>query len=191
LDDGRLTDGQGRTVDFANTVVVLTSNLGHEFMTGASPAPSGHSINDLVMASVRAHFRPEFLNRLDDIIIFSALGLEDLRMIISLQVQEINKRLEDRDIKLSVTDRAADVLIREAYDPMYGARPLRRHLDKKLVTQVSRMLLDVSNSQLTNRSQVLVEALDEAIPSEALSYTDLENLRFIVLPGISSAMEVE
>lgn len=191
LDDGRLTDGQGRTVDFANTVVILTSNLGHEFLTGASPAPAGRSINDLVMASVRAHFRPEFLNRLDDIIIFSALGLEDLRMIISLQVLEINKRLEDRDIKLSVTDHAADVLIREAYDPMYGARPLRRHLDKKLVTQLSRMLLDVSNSQLTNRSQVLVEALDESIPSEALSYSNLENLRFVVLPGASSAMEVE
>ncbi len=183
LDDGRLTDGQGRTVDFSNTVVILTSNLGHEFMTGASPAAAGRSVNDMVMASVRAHFRPEFLNRLDDIVIFSALSLEDLRAIIRLQVEEINKRLEDREIRIVVSEAAGDVLIREAYDPMYGARPLRRHLDKKLVTQVSRMLLDVQHSMLSNRSQVWVRAMDEAVPTNALSTCIVDNLRFTVLPA--------
>jgi len=187
LDDGRLTDGQGRTVDFSNTVVILTSNLGHEFMTGVSPA-NGRSVNDLVMAAVRQHFRPEFLNRLDDIIIFSPLGLEDLRAIISLQVAEINRRLDDKEIRLIVSDGASDILIREAYDPLYGARPLRRHLDKKLVTQMSRMMLDQAHTMLTGRCNVLVQASNEPVPSDALSLSDLDNLRFVVQSNTS--MEV-
>lgn len=145
----------------------------------------------MVMATVRAHFRPEFLNRLDDVIIFHPLGLEDLRRIIALQVAEINRRLEDRELRLVVSDAASDALIREAYDPMYGARPLRRHLDRKLVTQLGRMILDASHSLLGQRAQVLVQTIEEPIPADAFSYSDLENLRFIVLPPPTAPMETD
>jgi ATP-dependent Clp protease ATP-binding subunit ClpB len=192
MDDGRLTDGQGRTVDFSNVVLILTSNLGHQFMTGASPV-AGANVRDLVMTAVRQHFRPEFINRLDDIIMFSALGLEDLRSIVFLQVDEIAKRLEERDIRLTLSELAADVLIREAYDPMYGARPLKRHLEKKVVTQLSMMILDAAHSMLTSRCELRIQAIDEPVPAEAISFSDKDNLRYIVLPssGSTAPMETE
>ena len=124
LDDGRLTDGQGRTVDFRNTILVLTSNLGSQFLVDQSLDESAK--REAVMAAVRASFKPEFLNRLDDVVIFDALSLDELGSIVDLQVDRLARRLADRRLTLEVTDAAREWLALEGYDPAYGARPLRR-----------------------------------------------------------------
>jgi ATP-dependent Clp protease ATP-binding subunit ClpB len=158
LDDGRLTDGQGRTVDFTNTVIILTSNLGAEYLLqldqdGKLPAGA----RDKVMKEVRRHFRPEFLNRLDEIIIFNPLGQEQLRQIVKLQVAQLATRLEGRNTKLQITDHAADVVLKNAWDPIYGARPIRRYLEKHLVTHLSRLII---SGELQPHSMVTVDAKD-------------------------------
>lgn len=140
LDDGRLTDSTGKTVDFTNTLIILTSNLGADFLLQA--AAKGHAadqaVRDQVMGAVRRQFRPEFLNRLDDIIFFQPLGLPQLRAIIDMNVRLIVARLADRDISLDLDVGAVDFILQQAYDPLYGARPLRRYLEKHLVTMLSR-----------------------------------------------------
>ena len=130
LDDGRLTDGQGRTVDFRNTVVIMTSNVG-----------SGGS-KDEVMEAVRIHFRPEFINRIDEIVVFHSLGREHLRAIIDIQLARLARRLEDRKIALELTDSARDLLIAEGYDPTYGARPLKRTIQRKLLDPLALKVLE-------------------------------------------------
>jgi ATP-dependent Clp protease ATP-binding subunit ClpB len=130
LDDGRLTDGQGRTVDFRNTVVVMTSNVG-----------SGGSEDD-VMEAVRLHFRPEFINRIDEIVVFHSLDREHLRSIIDIQLSRLARRLEDRKIRLELTDAARDLLIEEGYDPAYGARPLKRTIQRKLLDPLALKVLE-------------------------------------------------
>jgi ATP-dependent Clp protease ATP-binding subunit ClpB len=130
LDDGRLTDGQGRTVDFRNTVVIMTSNVG-----------SGGARED-VMEAVRLHFRPEFINRIDEIVVFHSLGREHLRSIIDIQLARLARRLEDRKIRLDLTDRARDLLIEEGYDPAYGARPLKRTIQRKLLDPLALKVLE-------------------------------------------------
>eukprot|EP00698_Gefionella_okellyi_P002925 TRINITY_DN12771_c0_g1_i1.p1 TRINITY_DN12771_c0_g1~~TRINITY_DN12771_c0_g1_i1.p1 ORF type:complete len:872 (+),score=235.69 TRINITY_DN12771_c0_g1_i1:62-2677(+) len=136
LDDARLTDGQGRTVDFSNTVVILTSNLGSEFLLKGGP-----SAEDMVMQTVRKHFRPEFLNRLDDMIIFKPLAQTQLHEIVGIQLHNVSGRLHERDIRLELTAAAKDFVTGAAYDPLYGARPLRRYLEKTIVSHISRMLI--------------------------------------------------
>ncbi len=130
LDDGRLTDGQGRTVDFRNTVVIMTSNVG----SGAS--------KDEVMEAVRLHFRPEFINRIDEIVVFHRLDREHLRSIIDIQLARLARRLEDRKIRLDLTDAARDLLIAEGYDPAYGARPLKRTIQRKLLDPLALKVLE-------------------------------------------------
>ncbi|MFC7407223.1 ATP-dependent chaperone ClpB [Georgenia alba] len=139
LDDGRLTDGQGRTVDFRSTILVLTSNLGSQFLvdTGMPDAEK----KDAVMQAVRAHFKPEFLNRLDDVVVFDALSVAELGAIVDLQVDRLAHRLADRRIRLEVTDAAREWLALEGYDPAYGARPLRRLVQREIGDQLARMLL--------------------------------------------------
>ena len=134
LDDGRLTDGKGRTVDFKNTVVIMTSNVGSHLI--AERARSGETTLDEgvrreVMDALRAHFRPEFLNRVDEIIVFHALSREQMRTIIDIQLRGLMKRLEDRKIHVELTDRAKDLVIEEGYDPTYGARPLKRTIQRR------------------------------------------------------------
>jgi ATP-dependent Clp protease ATP-binding subunit ClpB len=147
LDDGRLTDGQGRTVDFSNTVIILTSNIGAEHLVKAlsGAGKEDRKIDDgtrsLVMNAVRKHFRPEFLNRLDDIVIFHPLGLSHLAHIVHLQLSNLTKRLAERDINLELSNAAVNFVLEQAYDPTYGARPLRRYLEKEVGTQISRMLI--------------------------------------------------
>ena len=147
LDDGRLTDGQGRTVDFRNVILVLTSNLGSQFLT--DPLTSPEEKRNGVMSVVQASFKPEFLNRLDDIIIFEALSKEELGEIVEIQLARIAQRLTDRRLSLEVTDAARSWLADEGYDPAYGARPLRRLVQREIGDRLARMLLagDVLDGQ--------------------------------------------
>jgi ATP-dependent Clp protease ATP-binding subunit ClpB len=140
LDDGRLTDGQGRTVDFRNTILILTSNLGSQFI--ADPALDDAAKREAVMSVVRATFKPEFLNRLDDVIIFDALSMEELTQIVDLQVDRLTQRLADRRLTLEVTDAAKEWLASSGFDPTYGARPLRRLVQSAIGDQLARALLE-------------------------------------------------
>ncbi|HEY0112547.1 MAG TPA: ATP-dependent chaperone ClpB [Allosphingosinicella sp.] len=132
LDDGRLTDGQGRTVDFTNTIIILTSNLGSQFLTGLGDGQKVEDVEPQVMEIVRSHFRPEFLNRLDEVILFHRLYEEHMGPIVDIQVARVGKLLADRKIRLELTDGARAWLGRVGYDPVYGARPLKRAVQKYL-----------------------------------------------------------
>ncbi len=141
LDDGRLTDSQGRTVDFTNTIIVLTSNLGSQFLTSLGEDQPVSSVEPQVMEIVRSHFRPEFLNRLDEIILFHRLGVAHMAPIVDIQVARIGKLLADRKIVLDLTDAARAWLGRVGYDPVYGARPLKRAVQRYLQDPLADMLL--------------------------------------------------
>ena len=141
LDDGRLTDGQGRTVDFTNTLIVLTSNLGSQFIAAMRDDQKVVDVEEPVMEMVRAHFRPEFLNRLDEIILFNRLGMEHMARIVDLQVDRVQAMLADRKITLDLTDGARRWLGRVGYDPVYGARPLRRTVQKHLQDPLAELIL--------------------------------------------------
>jgi ATP-dependent Clp protease ATP-binding subunit ClpB len=130
LDDGRLTDGQGRTVDFKNTVIIMTSNLGSQWLLSADEAPE--AIEDKVMAAVRDHFKPEFLNRVDEVITFHRLGMEHLVHIVDIQLDGLRRRLSERNIELSLDDAAKRYLVEHGYDPAYGARPLKRLIQREI-----------------------------------------------------------
>jgi len=141
LDDGRLTDGQGRTVDFTNTLIVLTSNLGSQFIAALRDDQKVVDVEEPVMEMVRGHFRPEFLNRLDEIILFNRLGMEHMARIVDLQVDRVQAMLADRKITLDLTDGARRWLGRVGYDPVYGARPLRRTVQKHLQDPLAELIL--------------------------------------------------
>ena len=145
LDDGRLTDGKGRTVDFKNTVVIMTSNLGSHLITDRSMGEGGtidegtrRQVND----ALREHFRPEFLNRIDEIIFFHALGREHLKQIVDIQLRALVKRLEERKIHVQLTDNAKDFLVQEGYDPTYGARPLKRTIQRQILDPLALHVLE-------------------------------------------------
>jgi len=156
LDDGRLTDGQGRTVDFRNTILILTSNLGSHFI--ADPTLSDTETTEQVMAVVRATFKPEFLNRLDDVIVFDALTMEELTRIVDLQVSRLGARLSGRRLTLSVTPAAREWLAVTGFDPVYGARPLRRLIQSSIGDKLARELIA---GEVTDGDTVVVD-LDEA-----------------------------
>ena len=161
LDDGRLTDGQGRTVDFRNTILILTSNLGSQFLV--DPALSEESKKDLVMQTVRASFKPEFLNRLDDIVLFDPLGTDELGLIVRQQVASLQKRLADRRLTLHVTEDAQEWLVLTGYSPTYGARPLRRLVQASIGDQLAREILA---GNVPDGSTVTVDVdQDEADPT--------------------------
>ena len=141
LDDGRLTDGQGRTVDFKNTLIILTSNLGSQYLSNLTEGETVESVEPQVMEIVRAHFRPEFLNRLDEIILFHRLGQSHMGPIVDIQVARVAKLLADRKISLHLTDAAREWLGRVGYDPVYGARPLRRAVQRHLQDPLAEAIL--------------------------------------------------
>jgi ATP-dependent Clp protease ATP-binding subunit ClpB len=141
LDDGRLTDGQGRTVDFTNTIIILTSNLGSQYLTGLSEGQTVADVEPQVMEVVRGHFRPEFLNRLDEIILFHRLGQAHMGPIVDIQVERVQQLLADRKIRLELTDAARAWLGRVGYDPVYGARPLKRAVQRYLQDPLADALL--------------------------------------------------
>lgn len=162
LDDGRLTDGSGRVVDFSNTVIIMTSNLGAQHLL-ENIGPDGKFRNeqqakDLVLGEVKKFFRPEFLNRLDDMVVFTPLTHKDLGHIIKLQLHQLASRLQDRNILVELNPAAVEVVLAEAYDPIYGARPLKRWLERHVVTELSKYII---SGQLTNNTKVLIDCKPE------------------------------
>jgi ATP-dependent Clp protease ATP-binding subunit ClpB len=141
LDDGRLTDGQGRTVDFRNTLIVMTSNLGSEYLVAQSDGEDTDKVRDLVMAEVRGHFRPEFLNRVDEIILFHRLKREHMGRIVDIQMERLAKLLDDRKIVLTLDAKAREWLADKGYDPAYGARPLKRVIQKSVQDPLAELIL--------------------------------------------------
>ena len=141
LDDGRLTDGQGRTVDFRNTVIVMTSNLGSQMIQEMAGAENYEAMKAAVMEVVGSHFRPEFINRIDDVVVFHPLGREQIRTIAGLQIKILRQRLQDRDIDLVLTDAALDLLGEAGFDPVYGARPLKRAIQSQLENPLAQEIL--------------------------------------------------
>jgi ATP-dependent Clp protease ATP-binding subunit ClpB len=158
LDDGRLTDSQGRVVDFKNTIIIMTSNIGSRFLIENASELVGEIADDTrekVMAELRAHFRPEFLNRVDEIVLFKPLTMKEITRIVELLVDLLRKRLAERHIELELTDSARELLGRRGYDPTYGARPLKRLIQRELETKLSRALL---KGEVTDHSKVEVTA---------------------------------
>ncbi|HJY59390.1 MAG TPA: AAA family ATPase, partial [Streptosporangiaceae bacterium] len=143
LDDGRLTDAQGRTVDFRNTVIIMTSNIGSEWLTADTTADGEikPDTRERVMAEMRAHFRPEFLNRLDDIVLFKPLTQPEIERIVDLMLGDLRARLSDRQMTLEVSDKARRFIAQQGFDPVYGARPLRRFISRQVETRIGRALL--------------------------------------------------
>lgn len=165
LDDGRLTDGQGRTVDFTNTVIIMTSNLGAEYLlSGLMGKCTMEKAREMVMQEVRKQFKPELLNRLDEIVVFDPLSHEQLRQVCRHQLKDVASRLAERGIALGVTEAALDVILAQSYDPVYGARPIRRWLEKKVVTELSKMLV---KEEIDENSTVYIDA---GVGGKDLSY---------------------
>ena len=157
LDDGRLTDGQGRTVDFRNTIIILTSNLGSRHLVELKDGAPVESVREDVMQEVRGAFRPEFLNRLDEIILFHRLGRAQMGAIVDIQIKHLEKLLKDREITLSLDEAARNWLADKGYDPVYGARPLKRVIQKQVADRLSTMILDGS---VTDGSHVTITGHD-------------------------------
>ena len=180
LDDGRLTDGQGRTVDFTNTVIIMTSNLGSEFLLSGKDLSEGEipaQVQSQVMAAVKKFFAPEFINRLDDIVIFRPLTKDNLRAIVQLQLDALALRLQDRNIALRLTEKGLEAVLLASYQPAYGARPLRRFLEKQVGTALSRLLVQ---DALSNDSVVTIDADDNGqlkFAVTALSAAELFSLQ--------------
>ena len=165
LDDGRITDSQGRTVDFKNTIIILTSNLGSPYLLdGINPDGSiSQGAQDAVMAELRRSFRPEYLNRLDEIILFKPLTKENLTDIVDLLIGSLRRRLADKNLDLVLTDEAKQLIIDRGYDPLYGARPLRRVLQSSVETLVARTIL---RGDLSPGSTITVDVRDGELVAE-------------------------
>ena len=144
LDDGRITDSQGRTVDFKNTILIMTSNIGAENLLNGilDDGSLDETAVRLVEAKLRDHFRPEFLNRLDEIIMFKPLSKDNISGIVDLIAADLNKRLKDREISVSLTKEAKEFVVKNAYDPAFGARPLKRYIQKNIETMSARLMLE-------------------------------------------------
>ncbi|MGE0447576.1 MAG: AAA family ATPase, partial [Vicinamibacterales bacterium] len=162
LDDGRLTDSKGRTVDFKNVVVIMTSNLGSQFIAEHS-GELGEGVRRQVTEALRQHFRPEFLNRIDEVIFFHALGLEHMKSIIDIQVRGLLRRLEERKIHVELTDAAKDSLVTEGYDPMYGARPLKRTIQRRVLDPLAIRVLE---GDFHEGDRILVDVGDDGLRFE-------------------------
>lgn len=158
LDDGRLTDGKGKIVDFKNTIVIMTSNIGSDIIL-EDPSLS-ESTKEAVLDEMKHRFKPEFLNRIDDIIVFKSLGKDSVKNIVSLILEDINKKLKEQFIKIKFTDSALDFIVEEAYDPAYGARPLRRFIQKDIETNLSKMILA---NQVPENSTVTIDSNGEKL----------------------------
>ncbi len=160
LDDGRITDSTGKTVDFKNTIIIMTSNIGSQYLLeGIDQAGNiTGEAEHLAMGDLRAHFRPEFLNRLDEIILFKPLTKDNIGNIVSLMMEDTNKRLTDREIKVDLTDRAQSFIVEHGYDPVYGARPLKRYLQKYVETLAARIIL---NDQVRAGDTIVIDTSED------------------------------
>ncbi|MEI8282358.1 MAG: AAA family ATPase, partial [Armatimonadota bacterium] len=141
LDDGRLTDGQGRTVDFKNTVIIMTSNLGSHYYGDPVSDTDFEETKQRVLEEVKMHFRPEFINRLDELIVFRSLGINQIKGIVGIQLEDLRKRLAGKRIELEITDEAMSNLASKGFDPVYGARPLKRAIQNELISPLSQLVL--------------------------------------------------
>jgi ATP-dependent Clp protease ATP-binding subunit ClpB len=155
LDDGRLTDGQGRTVDFRNTIIIMTSNLGSEYLVNLKDGEPVESVKGKVLDTVKQAFRPEFLNRIDDIIVFHRLDRSHMGAIVEIQLKRLEKLLRERDITLNLTPKAREWLALEGYDPAYGARPLKRVIQREVQDKLAEEIL---NGRITDGTTVRVDA---------------------------------
>jgi len=171
LDDGRLTDGHGRTVDFKNTVLIMTSNLGSQWLVGAT-AGQEDIVRERVMEELRARFRPEFLNRIDETIIFHQLGMDEIRKIVDLQFSSLRRRLQERQIDVVLTDGARDIIVHEGYDPAYGARPLKRAIQRLVLDPLAVKVLE---GTFREGDTITVSGADGALTFEASPRTDAAN----------------
>ncbi len=172
LDDGRVTDSQGRTVDFKNTIIIMTSNIGSQFILDAAGDDSRYEeMRTRVMEVMRSSFRPEFLNRIDEIIFFHALQKSELRNIVKLQVERLRHRLADRNMSLKLADAALDFLAEVGYDPVFGARPLKRAIQRELETQIAKSIL---RGEFNDGDTIFVDVENERlvfkrVPSELVT----------------------
>jgi ATP-dependent Clp protease ATP-binding subunit ClpB len=174
LEDGRLTDGQGRTVDFKNTIVIMTSNIGSDLILELEG--TGDVMRSRLLAALRGHFRPELLNRIDDILVFEPLSREALREIVRLELRKVERRLRNRDLNLEADPGVLDLLAREGYDPVYGARPLRRLIEHRIQNPLAQRLLkgefspgDVIHVRLKGRDDELEFIRQERATPAAVS----------------------
>jgi ATP-dependent Clp protease ATP-binding subunit ClpB len=148
LDDGRLTDGQGRVVDFKNTIIILTSNLGSEFIQANKSEKLDERTKEKVLEVVKKSFRPEFVNRLDDIIVFDRLQKEEIKEIVKIQVNNLKNILKDKNLTFSITDKALEWLVDKGFDQEYGARPLKRAIQKYIQNPIANLILDMKDKKL-------------------------------------------
>lgn len=162
LDDGRITDSQGRTVDFKNTILIMTSNIGAEYLLEGIDAQGAitEEAESLVMGDLRSHFRPEFLNRLDETILFKPLTKDNISGIIGLIVADLNRRLADRELSIELSPEAAQFIVDNAYDPVYGARPLKRYIQKHVETLSAKLIL---SDQVEAKDTILITVEKEAL----------------------------
>ncbi len=167
LDDGRLTDGHGHTVDFRNTIIIMTSNIGSQYILDlAADDTQYEQMRDRVMEAMRSHFRPEFLNRIDETIIFRSLRTDQLREVVKIQLQELEERLKERKMSLKMSDEALDLLAEVGYDPVYGARPLRRAIGRYLETAIAKALL---RNEFSEGDTIFVDVEEERLTLKRLS----------------------
>ena len=164
LDDGRITDSQGRTVDFKNTILIMTSNIGSQYLLEGidENGQIRPEAEQMVMNDLRSHFRPEFLNRLDEMILFKPLTKDNIAGIVRLQMDDINKRLADKEIRIELTDAAKAYITEQGYDPVYGARPLKRYLQKHVETLAAREIL---SGEVGVGNTIVIDADGEGLTS--------------------------
>jgi ATP-dependent Clp protease ATP-binding subunit ClpB len=180
LDDGRITDSQGHKIDFRNTVVIMTSNIGSDHILELAGDDDRYDdMRDKVLKALRKHFRPEFLNRVDDLILFHSLRKEELRKIVALQIRRVQKRLADQKLNLQVSEAAMDFIAQRGYDPVYGARPLKRAIQRELENPLATMILEhtfaegvVITVELDEEQLIFDSHLPETSPMEPEDETD-------------------
>ena len=160
MDDGRITDSQGRTVDFKNTIIIMTSNVGSNYLIdGVTGDVIPETVRESVLQELRRLFRPEFLNRVDDTILFKPLTLKEIKQIVELLLKDLNKRLEDKKITVTLNDKAENWVAEKGYDPVYGARPLKRFFQKQMETKLARGI--ISGDIKDNSTIEFIEKNDE------------------------------
>jgi ATP-dependent Clp protease ATP-binding subunit ClpB len=169
LDDGRLTDGQGRVVSFKNTIIIMTSNVGSQFIAGATVASDPDVVQKQVNDALRATFKPEFLNRIDDVVVFHSLGLEDIEKIVDIQLKDVRARLARERISLELSPAAMQSLALDGLDPIYGARPLKRLIQRQVVDNVAGLVID---GQLHEGDTVRIDVgVDDRMYAEKVAAT--------------------
>jgi ATP-dependent Clp protease ATP-binding subunit ClpB len=162
LDDGRLTDGQGRTVDFRNTVIIMTSNIGSQHIM---EMVGEEQMRDGALTALRNHFRPEFLNRVDETVIFHRLGKEQLHEILNIQLEQVRALLARRHVTVALTDAATNLLVDEGYDPVYGARPLKRVLQRRIIDPLALKLIE---GDIRDGDHVVVDGRDQTLTFDVI-----------------------